>query len=102
MYGVKQSAKSWNQTIHDVLIKSKIVQSKFEPCFYIHSERALLAFVLIYVDDILISSKEESTIVKVKNIFKTAFEIRDLGPIKYYLLSGNKLLKKWLFFNFSI
>ena len=30
-------------------------------------------------------SKEESTIIKVNNIFKNAFEIRDLGPIKYYL-----------------
>ena len=54
-------------------------------CFYLYSEGTLLAFVLIFVDNILISSKEGSIIVKVKNIFKSAFEICDLGTIKYYL-----------------
>lgn len=86
VYELKQSARYWNQTIHDILIKSKFVQRKLDQCFYIYSEGELLAYMVIYVDDIPISSKEESIIVKVKNISKNALKIHNLEPIKCYFV----------------
>lgn len=72
-------------TVHGLLLESEFCQSKLDPCLYLLLEREKSTFVLIYVDDILIASKDESSIKRVKNIFESVFKIHDLGPIKFYL-----------------
>ena len=85
VYELKQYARSWNRTIHNILEKSGFRQSDMDPCLYNSLEGVELTFVLIYVDDILIYPKYESTISDMKNMFENAFRVSDLGPIENYL-----------------
>lgn len=39
----------------------------------------------MYVDDIIITGDDEREILKVKEILKRSFEMKDLGPLKYFL-----------------
>lgn len=41
--------------------------------------------VLVYVDDILIIGNSDSAVTAFKEVLKSAFKLRDLGPAKYFL-----------------
>ena len=53
LYGLKQSAKLWN----DCMKKSFInLRFRHDPGLYVYNENGILAYALVYVDDILIST----------------------------------------------
>ena len=64
LYGLKQAAKVWNDQLHNILIKNDFCQSKNDMCMYVSKNSKQLIYILIYVDDILIASKEEKEIQK--------------------------------------
>lgn len=42
-------------------------------------------FLLVYVDDVLITGPDESKIQEVKQFLDAAFTIKDMGPAKFFL-----------------
>ena len=34
IYGLKQAARSWNNTLHEIILEAKFVQSLNDPCLY--------------------------------------------------------------------
>lgn len=85
IYGLKQAAKTWNDTIHGMLTKHSFEQSKADPCLYSKNINSEWVYILIYVDDILVASKTLMTINKVKEMLSKEFDIKDLGVINQYL-----------------
>lgn len=57
LYGLKQSARVWNKSIHQVLIDANYVQSRNDPCLYSLNVGGKFCFVLIYVDDLAASTR---------------------------------------------
>lgn len=53
IYGLKQSARSWNMVLHDVLVAADFNQVEVDPCLYKRQVNDSWCFVLIYVDDIV-------------------------------------------------
>lgn len=85
LYGLKQSARVWNQAIHRVLINANYVQSQSDPCLYTLAERGKLCYILIYVDDLLVASKHDDMILHCEAVLNAEFKIRKLGDIRNYL-----------------
>lgn len=85
LYGLKQSARSWNTLLHDVLISADFQQCEADPCLYKRKLDDSWCYVLIYVDDIIVSSKEDIHINDVYKVLSAKFSISNLGPIKQYL-----------------
>ena len=54
-------------------------------CLYTHEEGENVAYLLIYVDDLLICSKNKRKIRSVKKLLTNRFEMKDLGEVKEYL-----------------
>ena len=52
---------------------------------YTHGEGENVAYLLIYVDDLLICSKNKRKIQNVKKLLTNRFEMKDLGEVKEYL-----------------
>lgn len=44
-----------------------------------------LVFILVYVDDLLITGSDVHEIQHIKEALETVFTIKDLGPMKYFL-----------------
>lgn len=44
-----------------------------------------LIYIYIYIDDIIISGNDPARINALKAYLHTAFSIKDLGPLKYFL-----------------
>lgn len=51
LYGLNQSARIWNMTVHHALIESGYVQSFKVSCLYILKKNDNICYILVYVDD---------------------------------------------------
>lgn len=85
IYGLKQAAKVWNETIHKVIVDAEYQQSETDPCFYFKRSGDSVCFILIHVDDILVAGKSELEIKEVESILSNQFKIKSLGPVQHYL-----------------
>lgn len=85
LYGFKPAAKSWNDAIHTVLIDAGFQQSKADQCLYSRKKNGEWAFLLIYVDDIIIVTKSIDSVNDIMNSIASKFALDDLGDIKFYL-----------------
>ena len=66
LYGLKQSPRQWNETLHEFLISQNFQVSNANQCLYNKTVNGTLITVVIYVDDIIISSSDLEEIEKVK------------------------------------
>ena len=57
IYGLKQAAKVWNEQVDDLLKKDGFRQSQTDSCLYIKNNGGEQIYFIVYVDDILIASK---------------------------------------------
>lgn len=85
IYGLKQAARLWNDTVHRLLTSHGFEQGKADPCFYSKNIDNNWLFVLVYVDDILLVGKTNNMIVRAREMFANEFGIKDLGKIRQYL-----------------
>lgn len=94
LYGLKQAAKVWNNKLRIILEGHGFKQSQIDPCLYSKVINVtwisivisnLIFIIIIYVDDIIIGSKEEKLVDNTVDQLKKSFNIIDLGNIKNYL-----------------
>ena len=85
IYGLKQAAKVWNETLNNVLIKNNFKRNEYDKCLYTLERNNETIHVLVHVDDLLVTGSNEADMIKtMKNVGKE-FELKDLGNIKHYL-----------------
>lgn len=61
-------------------------RNNFDFCVYFKKfEDQSLIYLIIYVNDILIATKYQSEIKKLKEMLGAEFDINDLGPVKKIL-----------------
>lgn len=85
LYGLKQSAKIWNESLSSVLVKGGFIQCQADVCLYKLKFKDSWAFLLIFVDDIILAAKSSVEIETIKDLIGSKFEIQDLGEVKQYL-----------------
>lgn len=85
IYGLKQSPKCWNESLHNFLVKIGFEASLSDSCLYYKYENDSLVFIAVYVDDILLCSKDPVKTSKIKKLMCSEYEIKDLGLLKYFL-----------------
>ena len=85
MYGLKQAAKCWNDTISSFLMELGFGRLEGEPCvFQLVREKAFIVLAL-YVDDILSFSNDQRLAEFVKSKLAARFQIHDLGELSSFL-----------------
>lgn len=84
IYGLRQSARCWNKALHSVLLELKFKPSVADPCLYIRYEKPTVV-ILVYVDDLLIGSVNESDIDQVYGSLRKKFDITSLGSVRHFL-----------------
>ena len=85
LYGLKQSPSAWFGKFCEVIEKFGLQKSKFDhSAFYKHSQACIILLV-VYVDDIVITRNDMSSISSLKSFLHGQFHIKDLGILKYFL-----------------
>lgn len=69
LYGFKQSLRQWHKRFDSYMIMIGYKRYEYDCCFYIKSlNDDSFIFLLIYVDDMLISAKSMSKVNKLKTL----------------------------------
>jgi Reverse transcriptase (RNA-dependent DNA polymerase) len=53
IYGLKQASRSWNLRFDEEVKQFDFVRCEEEPCVYMKTSGSAIAFLILYVDDIL-------------------------------------------------
>ncbi|KAH9679844.1 hypothetical protein KPL71_026299 [Citrus sinensis] len=83
---MKQPEDSGTGRFDEFMLNNGYHRSKFDNCVYYGGlDRGGAIYLLLYVDDMLIASKQKSEVEKLKNLLKGEFEMKDLGSAKRIL-----------------
>ncbi|KAE8684439.1 GDSL esterase/lipase [Hibiscus syriacus] len=86
LYGLKQSPRQWYKQFDKFMIGQKYTRSKYDHCVYLRElEDGSYIYLLLYVDDMLIASRSQTEIAKLKTQLNREFEMKDLGEAKKIL-----------------
>src|SRR4051812_43502450 len=61
------------------------VPSKSDTSLFIYNKSSISIFVLIYVDDIIVTSSSDEAITALLKDLSTEFALKDLGDLHYFL-----------------
>uniref|UniRef100_A0AAV1T6S9 Reverse transcriptase Ty1/copia-type domain-containing protein n=1 Tax=Peronospora matthiolae TaxID=2874970 RepID=A0AAV1T6S9_9STRA len=88
IYGLKQASRVWNETFDEYVCSIGFQVSDFDPCLYIKTSDGHCVFILVYVDDVLVTGSSLELIAQTKNDLKTRFEMTDSGKCAFVLGSS--------------
>jgi hypothetical protein len=91
-YGLKSSGKRWHDRLHDVLRGLGFFPSKAEEDIWMRDCGDHYEYLAVYVDDILIGSKDPKKIIAELEGGPHSFKLKGTGPISYHL--GNDYVRE--------
>ena len=74
LYGLKQSAMEWFNTISRSLISKGFQASTFDPCVFVNADSTI--YVSVYVDDSAVYAARTADAERILNELKKEFEIK--------------------------
>lgn len=85
LYGLKQSARVWNNTLHKALVSLHFQQSYYDECLYIMRNNADRCYIIVHVDDLLLAGTSDKIIDNVISGLNKSLDLKSLGEPKNYL-----------------
>lgn len=92
LYGLKQAHRAWFHRLSTVLHSLGFHGSKTDPSLFIYSHGGTLLYMLVYVDDIILTGNNSQAIDKVVKCLNQSFAVKDMGSLSYFL--GLEVTKK--------
>ena len=85
LYGLKQSPRAWFGRFSFMVQKFGMTRSTTDhSVFYHHTSSGHCMYLIVYVDDIVITGNDQDGIQRLKHLF-SHFQTKDLGKLKYFL-----------------
>lgn len=91
LYGLRQSPRTWSQRLGTYLLTLGFKKSTADPSLFIYRTKSCVCFVLVYVDDVIITCSSSTLIQEFIHQLSKEFDLRNLGPLHYFL--GIQVLK---------
>jgi hypothetical protein len=85
IYGLKQAPRAWFTQLATTLIGLGFFESKVDYSLFILHKSNVHLFLLIYVDDIIVTGNSTAAITQLINSLRQSFAMKDLGPLHYLL-----------------
>ncbi|CAA7024877.1 unnamed protein product [Microthlaspi erraticum] len=86
LYGLKQSPRQWNTRFDEFMQSNDYQRSEYDVCIYYKEHKnGEFVYLLLYVDDILIASRDKKQVEDLKKLLSSEFEMKDLGEAKKIL-----------------
>ena len=91
LYGLKQAPKQWHAKFDQTMLSNGFKINECDKCVYIKDTPNQEVILCLYVDDMLIMSKDIANIKATKRMLASKFDMKDLGVVDVIL--GIKILK---------
>src|SRR5664279_5345177 len=85
IYGLKQASRTWNIRFDEAVTSFGFTKYEEEPCLYKKFSGSSVAFVILYVDVILLIGNDVQMLKQVKESLEWCFSIKYLGEAAYIL-----------------
>eukprot|EP00253_Pinus_taeda_P024629 PITA_24629 len=86
LYGLKQAPRSWYEKLTEHLLKLNFKHYDLDDAtLFVKKVGKIVAYLVVYVDDLLMTGNNESYIASIKKELRKGFEMNDLGYVHYYL-----------------
>ncbi|KAD3336925.1 hypothetical protein E3N88_32445 [Mikania micrantha] len=85
LYGLKQAPRAWFERLSSALAALGFTGSKTDPSLFIYSGHGTLLYMLVYVDDIILTGNNNQAISYVVKRLSQSFAIQDMGSLSYFL-----------------
>lgn len=100
LYGLKQSPRVWFERFGTLVKGLGYIQSQADhTLFYKHSTNNKIAILIVYVDDIILTGDDSLELKNLREKLAKVFEIKELGPLKYFLGIEFSRSKEGIFMN---
>ena len=85
LYGLKQSPRAWFSQLSSRILALGFKGSRSDSSLFIYHSATVAIYFLIYVDDLIVTASQPSTIDDLLSHFKTDFIIKDLNNLNCFL-----------------
>jgi histone deacetylase 1/2 len=85
LYGLKQAPRAWYSRLSAKLQEFGFIPSKGDTSLFLYNKSGVTIFVLVYVDDIIVTSSSNDAISVLLKSLTAHFAIKDLGDLHYFL-----------------
>jgi histone deacetylase 1/2 len=85
LYGLKQAPRAWYSRLSSKLCALGFTPSKADTSLFLFNKSGIVIFVLVYVDDIIVTSSSNYAVSALLRDLNKSFAIKDLGDLHFFL-----------------
>ena len=85
LYGLKQAPRAWYSRFATFLLSLGFTEAKSDTSLFIYCRGTEMVYLLLYVDDIVLTASSEQLLHCVIMALKNEFAMKDLGPLHHFL-----------------
>ncbi|KAG8502342.1 hypothetical protein CXB51_000314 [Gossypium anomalum] len=85
LYGLRQAPRAWFDKLKGFLTSAGFVLSKSDASLFVRVTTTSTLYVLVYVDDIIITGNEPGSIDDFVQQLYSKFSLKDMGDLHYFL-----------------
>lgn len=85
LYGLRQEPRAWFDKLTSTLCSLGFIRAPSDHSLFIKSSSSSTLYILVYVDDIIITGNNSSNIRSTIFMLHQNFALKDLGPLNYFL-----------------
>jgi hypothetical protein len=85
LYGLKQAPRAWFTRLSQALLDIGFNGSQVDTSLFLYHADQVHIFLLVYVDDIIVTGNHEGVMNKLVGKLQADFAIKDLGSLGYFL-----------------
>jgi len=85
LYGLKQPPRAWFKRFADFAFTIGFSHSKSDHSLFIYRKGNDMAYILLYVDDIILTAASDALRRSIMSLRASEFAMKDLGTLSYFL-----------------
>jgi len=85
LYGLKQAPRQWFDRLNTTLTQFGFQASKCDSSLFTYAKQKQVVYLLVYVDDIIITGSSSSLITSLISQSHVVFSLKQLGQLHYFL-----------------
>jgi hypothetical protein len=85
LYGLKQAPQAWHSRLAMFLVTLGFVEAKPDTSLFIHHQGTETAYLLLYVDDIVLTASSPSLLRRLVDALQREFSVKDLDVLHHFL-----------------